>query len=147
MNKLRFSSSQRGMMLLEVLIAILIFAIGVLGMVKMQAVSSSNSVNSEDRATAALLADDVIADLWTVKNAQNVTQFVGSATSDYTPWTGRVTKALRGGVGTVVAGGANATTATITIKWSRQMGRNVDFAAASTDPNATAWYITTVVIQ
>ncbi len=145
MSKFHFSSPQRGMMLIEVLIAILIFAIGVLGMVKMQAVSSSNSVNSEDRATAALLADDVIADLWTVKNAQTITTFVGSA--DYTAWTGRVTQALRGGVGAVVASGANNSTATITIKWNRQMGRNADFAAASTDPNATAWYITTVVIQ
>ena len=62
MNMRTSRAPQRGMMMLEVLIALLIFTLGVLGMVKMQAVSTANSVNSEDRAMAALLANDLIAE-------------------------------------------------------------------------------------
>ncbi len=51
------SRIQRGMMMLEVLIALVIFSVGILGMVAMQSVSSANSINSEDRTIAAMLAN------------------------------------------------------------------------------------------
>ena len=134
------------MMLLEVMIGILIFAIGVLGMVKLRAVSTANSVNSEDRTTAALLANDLIAELWVTKSA--------SAPSDYGPkttagtWQDRVSKALQDGDGELQTGtGTNSNVATITITWTRKLGRNVDFGTSASDPNNTATYTTKVVIQ
>lgn len=129
---------QCGMMMLEVLIALLIFTIGVLGMVKMQAVSTANSVNSEDRSTAALLADDLIAELWAAKSAAQPADFgPGSGT-----WLDRVSKALRGGDGSGTTFSGN--TATIKIVWNRQLGLNVDTGATSTQQ---AVYQTQVIIQ
>jgi len=133
------------MMMLEVLIALLIFTIGVLGMVKMQAVSTANSVNSEDRATAALLAEDLISELWAAKLATPATP------SDYGPvttsgsWQWRVNNALRGGAGTLAIAG---NTATVTITWNRQLGRNLENSVNSgTDPERVATYATQVVFQ
>ena len=54
--------SQRGMTLIDVLVATILFAIGILGMVAMQATMMHTTLSSEDRATAALLADELIAD-------------------------------------------------------------------------------------
>lgn len=146
MNIQRGSSRQRGMMLLEVMIGILIFAVGVLGMVKLRAVSTANSVNSEDRTMAALLANDLISELWVTRSA--------SAPPDYAAWQKRIwdpatnTGALPGGTGTLTNGtGASANVATITITWTRKLGRNVDSGTAASDSNATATYTTKVVIQ
>jgi type IV pilus assembly protein PilV len=142
MNAKHLPSNQRGMMLLEVLIAILIFSIGVLGMVKMQAISTANSVNSEDRATAALLANDLISEIW----AQWAATKSISVPADYlTGWKPLVTSTLNSGVGTLAIAG---TTATVTVQWSRQLGRNVEFGVnAATDPEKTATYTTQVVFQ
>ena len=131
---------QRGMMLLEVMIGILIFAVGVLGMVKLRAVSTANSVNSEDRTTAALLANDLIADLWVSLSA--------NTPATYTAWRSRVSGALPDGDGQLQTGtGANSNVATITIKWTRKLGRNVDFGPSASDPDNTAYYTTQVAIQ
>ncbi len=147
------NNTQRGMMLLEVLIAILIFAIGVLGMVKMQAVSTANSVNSEDRATAALLANDLVAQLWiaaTGSTQQTVADFVNNNPA-YAQWQAQLQSQqpqLRNVVGTLIPG-ATSNTGLITITWTRQLGRNVDSSVVitSSDPNATATYSTEVVLQ
>lgn len=126
------------MMMLEVLIALLIFTIGVLGMVKMQAVSTANSVNSEDRATAALLAEDLISELWAAKSA--------AQPGDYSAWQTRVSNALRGASTAKTTFVGN--TATIDIRWSRQLGRNIEASVVSaTDPEKTAVYTTQVIIQ
>jgi len=129
------------MMMLEVLIALLIFTVGVLGMVKMQAVASANSVNSEDRATAALLANDLIAEMWTTKSA--------AQPADFANWTSRVTTALRGAdtSKSTFAASGGAGTATIVITWNRQMGLNVEGGAESGSTLQTATYSTQVVIQ
>jgi type IV pilus assembly protein PilV len=142
MNTQHLRSNQHGMMLLEVLIAILIFSIGVLGMVKMQAISTANSVNSEDRATAALLANDLISEIW----AQWAATKTIAVPADYTTvWKPLVTSTLNSGVGNLAIAG---TTATVTVKWSRQLGRNVEFGVnGSTDPEKTATYSTQVVFQ
>lgn len=135
---------QRGMMMLEVLIALLIFTVGVLGMVKMQAVASSNSVNSEDRATAALLADDLIAQMWAAKpiSAQPSAAVLAG-------WTARVQASLRGAdvSASTFPGAAGPGTATIVIKWNRQMGLNVEGGIESGSTMNTAVYSTQVVIQ
>lgn len=51
---------QSGVMLLEAMIAILIFSLGVLGVVAMQAMAVSASRDAKYRADAALLADELL---------------------------------------------------------------------------------------
>ena len=137
----RIPRLQGGMMMLEVLIALLIFTVGVLGMVKMQAVASANSVNSEDRATAALLANDLIAEMWTAKSA--------AKPGDFSAWTTRVGNALRNAdtSKSTFAAAAGSGTATIVITWNRQMGLNVEGGTESGSTLQTATYSTQVVIQ
>lgn len=61
--KLALRSSQRGVFLLEVLIAIVIFAIGILAMISMQAVSIAAQNDSQYRAEAAHLIDQLTSQI------------------------------------------------------------------------------------
>ena len=58
------SRPQRGASLLEVLIALLIFSFGVLGIVGLQANMNIRSTEAKLRADAAMLADEVIGRMW-----------------------------------------------------------------------------------
>jgi len=60
---LRPSQRQRGSTLLEVLVSVLIFSFGILGLVAMQVRATQYSVDAEDRNRAALLADDLAAQM------------------------------------------------------------------------------------
>ena len=56
--------NQRGMLLIEGLIAILVFSLGVLAMVGMQAQSISHTSQAKYRVDAAFLANKLIAQMW-----------------------------------------------------------------------------------
>lgn len=55
---------QAGVMLLEALIGILIFSVGILAMVGMQATAFSASADAKNRAEAAAYANDIISRMW-----------------------------------------------------------------------------------
>ncbi|MEP6906714.1 MAG: hypothetical protein ABI858_01850 [Pseudoxanthomonas sp.] len=57
-------SSQRGFVLLDAVIAILIFSIGILGMVALQGTAVKLAGDAIYRSNAAMLADQVIAQMW-----------------------------------------------------------------------------------
>ena len=57
-------SSQQGIVLLEVLIAILIFSMGVLGLVGLQAVMIKNSTDARFRSDASVIAQQRIGAIW-----------------------------------------------------------------------------------
>ncbi len=52
-------------MLLEALIGILIFSVGILSMIGLQAASISNSANATYRSEASYLANQIIGQMWT----------------------------------------------------------------------------------
>ncbi len=56
--------TQSGLMLLEVLISILIFAIGILAIVALQAVSIKNAGDAKYRSDASLLTNHLIGRMW-----------------------------------------------------------------------------------
>ena len=56
---------QDGVMLLEALIAILIFSIGILAVVGLQAVSIRNVTDAKHRTEAAFLANNLLSQMWT----------------------------------------------------------------------------------
>lgn len=56
---------QKGVALLEALIAILVFSLGVLGIVSLQASSARAVAEASVRADAAMLANQVIGMMWT----------------------------------------------------------------------------------
>ena len=57
----------RGFTLLEVLVSLLVFSFGVLGMVGLQARAIQFSVDAEDRTKAAVIANEVISWMWAQK--------------------------------------------------------------------------------
>lgn len=100
---------QRGFTLLETLVALLIFSIGVLGVVALQARTIQLSVDGEDRNRAALLADEVVATMW----SRGTTSL---STAETTAWSTRVSAALPGATATVSAADADGVV-TVSITW------------------------------
>ena len=74
------ASSQQGVVLLEVLISILIFSIGILGIVGMQANMIKNTSESKFRADAAYVAQKQIGEMWVDQG--NLNAYVDAGTVD-----------------------------------------------------------------
>lgn len=55
---------QSGVMLIEAMLAILIFSIGVLGIIGLQAAAAKASVDAKYRSEASLLANEIIGRMW-----------------------------------------------------------------------------------
>jgi len=103
-----------GFTLIEVLVSILVFSFGLLGLVGMQARLLQASTQNLDRARASLLANEIVSVMW----AKQTTAITGL--DDYRNWQDRVAKPAAGGLprgeGTVSAPDASKQV-TVTIKW------------------------------
>lgn len=90
--------NQSGIMLLEALIAILIFSMGVLGLVGMQAAAVNASRDAKYRADAGLLANELIGQMWASKRdgaaLQSDFSSTGSTPNAYSAWATRVAATL-----------------------------------------------------
>lgn len=95
-------ADQSGVMLLEVLIALLIFALGVLGLVGLQANAVKQSGQTKYRADATLLANELLGQMRLTSRdfATLNTRFksTGSGGPDYLAWKTRVVAELPGAV-------------------------------------------------
>lgn len=112
-----------GAVLLEVLISILLFAFGVLGLVGMQTVATQNSANSQDRATASMLANDMVSQMW-IKKSSTVSS--AAIASDIADWKLKVQKSnLPNVTGDVVD---VAGLATVTVTWKAPSKLSTDSA-------------------
>jgi len=125
-----------GFTLIEVLVSILIFSFGVLGVVGMQARMLQSSTQNGDRARASMLANEMASAMWA---QQSVT--VTADTLD--KWQKRVADATKTGLpngsGTVtVTTTGTVSTAAITVTW-----RPTSAASAASSNNQ---YTTSVVI-
>jgi type IV pilus assembly protein PilV len=122
----------RGVMLLEALIAILIFSIGILGIVGLQATAVQQSTDAKNRADAAYLADQLMGQMWAsdraaaTMKAQFDSDFCGTGGCPaYVAWANSVQSTLPGvSLGTdtkpevdVQDGGATPGMITISIFW------------------------------
>ena len=95
--------SQRGVMLLEALIGILIFSIGILAVIGMQAISIQNIGEAKDRTDASFLANEIIGKMWADRggataNLMNFQYHGGGATGDLGAWVGKVKASLPGSI-------------------------------------------------
>lgn len=130
MNRIK---AQHGSMILEALIAILIFSIGILALVGMQATAISTVADANYRSTAGFLADQIVGTIWANRlnainaNASNV--MVASPAMDFAcnpcdaangnaytkAWvTSGVAAQLPNGTASIVINGA---VVTVTIGW------------------------------
>ena len=94
---------QHGVMLLEVLVSILIFSIGVLALVVLQARMTAAQSDAKYRADASYLANEVVGMMWS--DLTHVTNFNGTACTAYTrcsDWQSKVSNTLPNGSGAIV---------------------------------------------
>lgn len=122
-------------MLLEALVAILIFSLGVLSVIQLQAVSIRQASSAEYRSIASMLANDLVSRMWASNRAPDVLQTnFGSGTSGagYTQWLATVRRSglpnISADLGTLptvsfvsvpsgIAGDPASSQATVTIFW------------------------------
>ena len=83
---------QGGVVLVEALIAILIFSLGILGVVGMQARSVQVMTEATFRAQAAQHASDLLSEMWTADPGQRANLYSSTATTPirYTQWKTRL---------------------------------------------------------
>lgn len=113
-------NSQRGIAIIENMIAILIFAFGILGIVGLQAASVKNSANSKMRNDASMLANQVVGQMWTGdrSNAALKASYESPSGASFVTWKATVANRLPGVTDnppTVVID-ANSV-ATVTVRW------------------------------
>ena len=89
-------NAQSGVMLLEALIGILIFSLGILALVGMQAMGIKLATDSRDRAEAATLASQLVGDMWLHRTTLASYQYAGSGTAPaaLTTWIAQVDATL-----------------------------------------------------
>ena len=129
---------QSGVSLIEVLVAILIFSFGIVGLIGLQARALQYSTSAEDTSRAALLANELGT---TMVVSQTVNTDSLTLATAYADWKTRVGTPANGGLvngtGTVTAVDAN--TANIEIKWQSPSASGAAF-------NSTNKYVTQVTI-
>lgn len=126
---------QRGASLVEILVAVLIFAIGLLGVAGMQVYALKMNSNSQTRTQANLLAQDMVERMRSNPVQQNAygmsfsdctTAVTGSpsavdiAANDRRNWCLQLDRDLPQGQGAVAVDGGLVT---ITIRWQERQGR------------------------
>ena len=83
------SNNQSGVMLLEVLIAILIFSVGILGIVGLQGTAIKQVTDARFRSDAALLANQLIGSMWvTDRTVATLKDRFATDKDDYVTWVG-----------------------------------------------------------
>jgi len=91
-------SQQQGSMLLEALIAILIFSMGILALVGLQAASIKSVADAKYRTDASFLANQLIGEMWVDK--PNIASYAyagsGAVPAKLTVWADAVSSALPG---------------------------------------------------
>ncbi len=132
--------SSQGVVLIDVLVAVLVFAVGVLSLVALQSTAAQQSSQAKYRADATMLANALISQMW-LTDRQVTTLQNGFATGGaaYEQWWGTVVGALPGAadfppavtVDSVAGGPGSPATArvTVTLQWRPPS------AAATDEPN------------
>lgn len=107
-------ASQSGVALIEVLVSILLFSLGILGLIGLQTRAISLSIDAEDRNRAALIANDIASTMW-IKRTVSIDLAAGSPS-----WNERARDPQAGGLPegnvTITSTGA-ANTVDILITW------------------------------
>jgi type IV pilus assembly protein PilV len=90
-------SAQSGVMLIEALIGILIFSIGILALIGMQGTAIKNTTDARYRSEAAYLGTQIIGQMWVdIGNLPKYDKDYGAAYSPRDDWVTSVAAALPG---------------------------------------------------
>lgn len=131
-------AAENGFALIEVLVSLVIFSLGIVGLVGMQTRALQTSTDAQDRNIASMLANSVSSEMWAIKSTT-------LSSSSITNWKAQVVASLPNSEGEITQN-TSGTDATVSITWLSPTRQ-----AQSTDPNAPAGeahsqFITRVVI-
>ncbi len=133
---------QGGMALIEVLVALLIFSFGVIGLIALEASAINFSVDAEDRNRATLFANDVASTMWLTGTVvyYSSAQETAAAAAQVATWQANIKNltlptGLPGGTLTITQTGTTTNSVDITITWT-----------PTTDATSTPRQLTTRVI-
>lgn len=113
---------EAGITLIEVLVSLLIFSLGFLGLVGLQARAVQFSNGAENRSRAALLANEIVSTMW----AQQSTSLSSSQTE---AWQARLSDMAASGLPNaqgIISAPDTDGTVTVTIKWHAPSSKNTD---------------------
>lgn len=131
---------QRGSILLEALIAFLIFSMGILGVIGLQATTINNTLDARYRADAAFLANQIIAQMWvdpdtttsppTVKNTYACAPCTSSnSNTNIQAWVNQIQSGFLPGGSSGTANqpsiAINGTQVTVTLYWQSPQNQSV----------------------
>jgi type IV pilus assembly protein PilV len=124
--------SVRGIVLIEVLVALLVFMLGVLGLVGLQSAMTRAQTESKFRADAAFLATELIGRMWA--DVTNVASYGGTGCAEVArckEWQDKVVTTLPNGNGglTLDAGTGDAT---VTVTWTSPGGETHRYVTSTT---------------
>lgn len=137
-------SSQAGVMLIEALVAIVVFSVGVLALIALQAVAMREVATSKMRSDAGYVADRIIGDLSSISLSSGTLQarlavFAGNYTATGAPafagspelpadiaraasWQSTIARHLPNGRVTIGVTAANPPTVTLNVSWESVSG-------------------------
>lgn len=104
-------------MLMEVLISLLVFSLGVLGLVKLQATMTRASTSAKARADANYLVSEILGVMRT--DTAHLSSYNNSSCASYAlckDWTTKVATSLPNAVPTITA--STPPTVTVTLTWT-----------------------------
>lgn len=140
-NKQLIQKKQQGSMLLEGIVAILIFSVGVLGLLGAFAAALKNSSEAQYRSEASFHAESIIAELRTADATSRITDYASPSGSKFLIWKNKIANTSTGlpSAGntppTIVFSGTDNKTVEITIQW------------ASKNDSSIHKYTTTTVLE
>ena len=121
-----------GVVLIEVLVAMLIFMFGILGLVGLQASVTRAQTDSKVRADASYLAGDMVGRLWSDrKHLGNYASTSCSSTQFCKDWQAKVASSLPNGA-TVVTVDVPSGNVTISISWTGPDGQTHQYVTNTT---------------
>ncbi len=129
--KLATYKQQSGSFLIEALVSILLFMIGLIALLGVSAQAVNQVSQSKYRNDASYLASELIGEIWVTPGAAPAVAYIGSA--GYADWQARVAQMLPSGAASAVLTGS--TQVSLDISW-----------ADIKDPGVTHHYQTTAEI-
>jgi len=123
-----------GFALLEALVAMLVFALGILGMVGLQASMTREQTAAKLRSDAAYLAGEFVGNMW--GDIPNIGQYSSANCNGYArcrDWLNKVAATMPGGSATLVlTPGIGFTDVSVTVIWVLPGGEQHQYTAVTT---------------
>lgn len=125
--RIAYNKGQSGVALLEALLGILLFSIGILAVVGLQAVAVRTVADSQYRMEAAFLANDIVGQIWANRGNVSLYEYSGgTAGAVLSPWVQKVEGTLPGAADNPPTIEVDGSVITVTVRWQHPEEANLD---------------------